>query len=62
MTTKEKEIKQAARDFEELYAEELKNGQVTGDTIFEWLKISIDQYPSLTVEEDCESIEEEIQG
>lgn len=48
MTT---ETKAAAQHFIDLYNEEIKAGEVSEDTIFEWWTMTKDQYPDAEYEQ-----------
>lgn len=58
-TAKELQIEAAANHFVELYADEIAEGEITGDTIHEWWGQTVDQYSELS-REDFEAIEEAV--
>jgi hypothetical protein len=58
-SVKELQIETAANHFTELYAEEIAEDEVTGDTIHEWWGQTVDQYSELE-SSDFELIKEAI--
>jgi hypothetical protein len=54
LNTSKKTAADAANHFKELYADELKAGEVTNDAIYEWWIQTRDQYPD---EIDYEEVE-----